>query len=163
MMRKLASVWIVGIGLSLALTAPAFAAPADGPFATEAALDTFWNNQPETDAFLIYVNGHFSVFKEGFGPATFKQYFTCSDGIRTTCANIGGGSSTTSHLITFDTNHAPVFLDGTLLQGGPGIGSWHLATCTGQAALGFPAPTYFVVLTADDGFSPPLFGGGHCF
>ncbi|MCP3097798.1 hypothetical protein LZ198_02800 [Myxococcus sp. K15C18031901] len=149
--------------LSMSVATPALAQQ-DGPFASTAALASYWSTQSTGSALTqIYVNGKLVYQRSGFGPAFVKQYFQCYDGsgIKAVCNNIFDGYLDVGGAVGTFSGGFTVYLDGALYRSGSPYSSAHLKTCYGDMSY-YGAVKYYIVASINGGFSPP-YPGNSCF
>ncbi|NTX00829.1 MULTISPECIES: hypothetical protein [Myxococcus] len=147
----------------MSVASPALAQQ-DGPFASTAALASYWSTQSTGGSLTqIYVNGTLAYQRSGFGPAFVKEYFNCADGsgIKAFCNNIFDGYLRTSDAMGTFSSGLTVYLDGTLIRSGDPYYSAHLKTCLGDMSY-YGRVKYYIVESVNDGFGPP-YPGNDCF
>lgn len=124
-------------------------------FPNQAALVSFWWNQPWIIRTQIFLDGRMAVQTPGtLSGFHMEQYFRCSttNDIRKTCGHHDDGSATLAHLVSL--------LPGTAIhddvQGwvqADGFTQVSIVTCTGDESLAGPVRFKWVALI-DLGFGP---------
>ncbi|WP_224366317.1 hypothetical protein [Hyalangium versicolor] len=110
----------------------------DGPFFGKQALVNYWAANQGSQATEIYLNGYLLHWSIGFGPAFFKSYYQCSDGlIRSNCNALNGpfrnGSDAKAYVNNVVGNSTSfIRLDVTILQNGSGSWFFQFKTCYGD-------------------------------
>ena len=124
----------------------------DGPFVTTQDLIDYWNSTSTGGARTeIYRNGRNVLERSGFGPAFVKQYFACSDGIRSVCT-----STFYDGYVNFDTlvsrcqPNTTIYKDNVLFREVPNSAVYRIVTCYGDQSFYGPVPYYKV--KSFDGF-----------